>query len=73
LAAQRPVTNSAGVKRKKQQKTETHYTRNGVSYDDDDDKKNKPVGFVVLTVAVIIVAIFWDIAPCSPYVYLCFG
>jgi hypothetical protein len=31
------------------------------------------VGFEVLTVVVMNVAIFWDIAPCSPYFNRCFG
>jgi hypothetical protein len=30
------------------------------------------VGFEVLTVVVMRIAIFWDIAPCSPYINLRF-
>jgi hypothetical protein len=33
----------------------------------------KLVGFEVLTAVVMNVAIFWDIAPCSPYVNQRFG
>jgi hypothetical protein len=35
--------------------------------------KVKFVGFGVLTAVVMNVAIFWDIAPCSPYVNRRFG
>jgi hypothetical protein len=31
------------------------------------------VGFGALTAVTMNVAIFWDIAPCSPYVKRCFG
>jgi hypothetical protein len=31
------------------------------------------VGIEIMTAVVMNVAIFWDIAPCSPYVNRCFG
>jgi hypothetical protein len=31
------------------------------------------VGYEIITPAVMNVAIFWDIVPCSPYVYRRFG
>jgi hypothetical protein len=39
----------------------------------DLQKRKHNVGTEVLTAVVMNVAIFWDIAPCSPYMNRCFG
>jgi hypothetical protein len=44
-----------------------------ITYRQSTNKLYSPVGFKVLTAVVMNVAIFWNIAPCIPYVSLCFG